>query len=212
MTPEEKLYRIAKLQRRFINFDTDIKRLWKRIPLFPQAYPGIPAVAGAPAAPTYGGEFCANCDAASSYIRLTFDVEVDGGLTDPNTEFLNWNNGVFNLPLTQNTTFAGGTLCEFKLTFPSEDSAYVDQVRFYYVSSTTAGTEQVTISLGISLHDDTSGFGYSDPPPVPALGTYCEALGGGSLFRPPDVADEGSVHWNDVLIQRFEGTAPPHPS
>lgn len=63
MTPEEKLYRIAKLQRRFINFDTDIKRLWKRIPLFPQGYPGIPASA---AAPVVGGSNCED----SIYIRI----------------------------------------------------------------------------------------------------------------------------------------------
>ena len=42
MTPEETLLRIAALQRRFINFDTDVKRLWKRASVSPDGYIGTP--------------------------------------------------------------------------------------------------------------------------------------------------------------------------
>ena len=212
MTPEETLLRIAALQRRFINFDTDIKRLWKRAPLSPQGYVGTPAAAEAPVVPVFGGEFCGNCDAASSYIRLTFDVEINGGATDPNDYFGHWNNGVFNLPLFANSPGGSTSICSFSLTLPfTEDPVrFINTVRFLYTGNSTSGVEQVTIHLSVGGESDET-WDYLDSP-LPALGTWCSLLGDGTTTKSPELSVQGNVTWGDVLIERIEGTAPPHPS
>lgn len=211
MTPEEQLLRIASLQRRFINFDTDIKRLWKRASLSPQGYVGTPAAAEAPVVPVFGGEFCSNCDAASSYIRLTFDVEIDGGATDPNDYFGHWNNGVFNLPLFSNSPGAT-SVCSFRLELPFKDDPprFINTVRFLYTGISSTGKEQVTTHLSVGgISGET--WDYVDSP-LPDLGTWCSLLGDGTTTKSPQTSVQGNVTWGDVLIERIEGTAPAHPS
>lgn len=104
MTPEEQLLRIAALQRRFINFDTDIKRLWKRSSVDPQGYVGTPAAAEAPVVTTlppcsatcyyiwnifswspYGSNLCASqgCVCSEPLTPGAFDGEIRAGSCSP---------------------------------------------------------------------------------------------------------------------------------
>ena len=104
MTPEKTLLRIAALQRRFINFDTDIKRLWKRASPSPQSYVGTPAAAEAPAITTlppcsatcyyiwnifswspYGSNLCASqwCVCSEPLTPGAFDGEIRAGSCSP---------------------------------------------------------------------------------------------------------------------------------
>jgi hypothetical protein len=107
MTSEEQLLRIASLQRRFINFDTDIKRLWKRASLSPQGYVGTPAAAEAPVVPVvttlppcsatcyyiwnifswspYGSNLCASqgCVCSEPLTPGAFDGEIRAGSCSP---------------------------------------------------------------------------------------------------------------------------------
>lgn len=163
MTPEETLLRIAALQRRFINFDTDIKRLWKRASPSPQSYVGTPAAAEAPVVPVvttlppcsatcyyiwnifswspYGSNLCASqgCVCSEPLTPGAFDGEIRAGSCSPppTTTTL--------APTTTTTTSA--PLCNLCSDYPSGS-----------VTVTLSGFTGVVSSCGADNLDGTYSF------------------------------------------------------